>query len=125
MKFDAKFKHRLIGALVVIAVLAVFLPMIWERGTAIQNEIEVVRIHVEKSLERVEIKPEIKPEIKLEPKPEIKLIPKPAPKPKPKPAQSVKIGWNVQLGTFSDRGNAEKLAKALQKKRLCCLYCNV
>ena len=63
-------------------------------------------------------KPEPEPAAKPEPKP----APKPAPKPEPKPAvasnapSSSAGGWAVQVGSFGDPANAERLQKELQGK---------
>lgn len=68
--------------------------------------------------------PQSKPEPEPEPaaKPEPKAEPKPAPKPEPKPAvasnapSSSAGGWAVQVGSFGDPANAERLQKELQGK---------
>ncbi|WP_404326288.1 SPOR domain-containing protein [Cobetia sp. UIB-001] len=63
-------------------------------------------------------KPEPEPAAKPEPKP----APKPEPKPEPKPAvasnapSSSAGGWAVQVGSFGDPANAERLQKELQGK---------
>ncbi|MDH2298445.1 SPOR domain-containing protein [Cobetia sp. 29-18-1] len=67
-------------------------------------------------------KPEPEPAAKPEPKPAPKAEPKPAPKPEPKPAvasnapSSSAGGWAVQVGSFGDPANAERLQKELQGK---------
>ncbi|UTV87486.1 SPOR domain-containing protein [Cobetia amphilecti] len=66
--------------------------------------------------------PEPEPAAKPEPKPAPKAEPKPAPKPEPKPAvasnapSSSAGGWAVQVGSFGDPANAERLQKELQGK---------
>ncbi|KPM81870.1 SPOR domain-containing protein [Cobetia sp. UCD-24C] len=68
--------------------------------------------------------PQSKPKPEPEPaaKPEPKAEPKPAPKPEPKPAvasnapSSSAGGWAVQVGSFGDPANAERLQKELQGK---------
>lgn len=68
--------------------------------------------------------PQSKPEPEPEPaaKPAPKAEPKPAPKPEPKPAvasnapSSSAGGWAVQVGSFGDPANAERLQKELQGK---------
>ncbi|MCO7232373.1 MULTISPECIES: SPOR domain-containing protein [unclassified Cobetia] len=63
-----------------------------------------------------------KPEPAPAAKPEPKAEPKPAPKPEPKPAvasnapSSSAGGWAVQVGSFGDPANAERLQKELQGK---------
>lgn len=67
-------------------------------------------------------KPEPEPAAKPEPKPAPKAEPKPVPKPEPKPAvasnapSSSAGGWAVQVGSFGDPANAERLQKELQGK---------
>lgn len=64
--------------------------------------------------------PQSKP--KPEPEPEPEPAAKPAPKPEPKPAvasnapSSSAGGWAVQVGSFGDPANAERLQKELQGK---------
>ncbi len=66
--------------------------------------------------------PEPEPTSKPEPKPAPKAEPKPAPKPEPKPAAASNApsssagGWAVQVGSFGDPANAERLQKELQGK---------
>jgi len=68
--------------------------------------------------------PQSKPKPEPEPaaKPEPKAEPKPAAKPEPKPAvasnapSSSAGGWAVQVGSFGDPANAERLQKELQGK---------
>ena len=54
-----------------------------------------------------------------EPKPDVvpdKPVEEPAPKPAPQPAASTTGMWAVQLGSFSNKENAEKLAANLRKQ---------
>ena len=54
-----------------------------------------------------------------EPKPDVepdKPVAEPAPKPAPQPAASTTGMWAVQLGSFSSKENAEKLAANLRKQ---------
>ena len=67
-------------------------------------------------------KPKPEPAAKPEPKPTPKAEPKPAPRSEPKPAvasnapSSSAGGWAVQVGSFGDPANAERLQKELQGK---------
>ncbi|MDI4660643.1 MULTISPECIES: SPOR domain-containing protein [Cobetia] len=67
-------------------------------------------------------KPKPEPAAKPEPKPTPKAEPKPAPSSEPKPAvasnapSSSAGGWAVQVGSFGDPANAERLQKELQGK---------
>ena len=69
-----------------------------------------------------EPEPEPEPAAKPEPKPAPKAEPKPAAKPEPKPAAASNApsssagGWAVQVGSFGDPANAERLQKELQGK---------
>ena len=60
---------------------------------------------------REEPRPEVVPD-----KPVEEPAPKPAPKPVPQPAASTTGMWAVQLGSFSNKENAEKLAADLRKQ---------
>jgi len=57
--------------------------------------------------------------VREEPKPAVvpdKPVEEPAPKPAPQPAASTTGMWAVQLGSFSNKENAEKLAANLRKQ---------
>ena len=57
--------------------------------------------------------------VREEPKPDVvpdKPVEEPAPKPAPQPAASTTGMWAVQLGSFSNKENAEKLAANLRKQ---------
>jgi len=57
--------------------------------------------------------------VRAEPKPAVvpdKPVEEPAPKPAPQPAASTTGMWAVQLGSFSNKENAEKLAANLRKQ---------
>ena len=58
-------------------------------------------------------------QVREEPRPEVvpdKPVEEPAPKPVPQPAASTTGMWAVQLGSFSNKENAEKLAADLRKQ---------
>jgi DedD protein len=57
--------------------------------------------------------------VREEPKPDVepdKPVEEPAPKPAPQPAASTTGMWAVQLGSFSSKENADKLAANLRKQ---------
>ena len=63
--------------------------------------------------------PEQAEPVREEPKPDVvpdKPAEEPAPKPVPQPAASTTGMWAVQLGSFSNKENAEKLAADLRKQ---------
>lgn len=138
MMMERALKERIIGA-VVLVVFAVLVVPIFLDGPPSDGEIVSERVLLpgqegQKTqtvvLERdrtdpvpvagtpAQSKPEpvVREPAREEPKPEEPKSQKPPAKPTPTPAASTTGMWAVQLGSFSNKDNAEKLAADLRKQ---------
>ena len=123
---DKGMKQRVVGALVLVALAVIFLPMLFTR------EDEMRQVHVEApqapampSLPEVKVDPVAVPEPQV---PAPKVEPRPAATPAPatavaKPAAPSKIdvnglpvSWSIQLASLSNRAGAEKLQQTLRSQ---------
>jgi DedD protein len=119
-------KHRIVGAIVLVALVVIFVPMILS-GREPPPELKGAR-EAPPRAEITETKMVVTPVPAEEPKlPEstetvvqVPVEPKPVPMPEAKPAPAkpaaVKIedGWMVQVGTFSNTQNAARLRDRLK-----------
>ena len=141
MEFNPK--HRIIGAIVIVALAVIFLPMILDereppselkkladipsRGDVAETRVVVSPVpapEVKTSGDAATpATPVAEPAVKPEPKPETPVKkPEPAPakvKPSTKTtvehaAEKITKGWVVQVGTFSNAENAAKLRDSLK-----------
>ena len=130
---DQNLKHRLTGAIILVSVAVIFVPVILEgpdnEWTPLTHSIpEAPQLDYKAHLEvpaPIEAPAPVKTARKVEQKPVYKLaepaIRKPlAPEPKPEPVEQVKpvtaslSGWYVQVGSFSQEMNASGLGKRLE-----------
>ncbi len=138
---DEGLKKRLIGATVLVSLVVIFVPMLLEKEPVVSTELEeniipdkpegdfsskLLPLETEDLAkppveEPVPVREEINTDedSKMaddEPKSEAK--PKAVPDKKADPDPRVGLsGWVVQVGSFSQRDNAEKLVKELQGKK--------
>ncbi len=131
---DDGLKKRLIGATVLVSLVVIFVPMLLEEEPVVSTELEdnvipdnagnnfsskVLPLETEDLSKppSAEIKPEPQPtpvEDVVQKEPE----PKSAAKEKSEPATRVGLSaWVIQVGSFSQRSNADKLVKDLQAKK--------
>ena len=131
---DQNLKHRLTGAIILISLAVIFIPVILEgpdnEWTPLSHSIpEAPRLDYKVDLDLpqpvvapVTVKPgkvEQKPAYSLAEPAKKKTI-APTPKPRPEPAESAKMatehltGWYVQVGSFSQELNASGLSKRLK-----------
>lgn len=145
---DEQLKRRLIGAIVLVSLAIIFLPMLLEhepaglKPTPMKPLPEEPPRQFDPSLlqdlppeaprQPAAVQPEPdrktasapetpkKPEVaKATPRPPAKAEPKPKPKPKPKPEKAaMPRGWVVQVASLSNRESAVKLVKKLRKAGL-------
>ncbi|MFP5350021.1 MAG: SPOR domain-containing protein [Gammaproteobacteria bacterium] len=150
-------KHRIIGAVIIVSLAVIFVPMILDRPSTppdtssvsqipvpasdAENKVVVTPVPPPAPKQSTPEKPIVdaeppKPAViaeapKAAPKPSAPAADKPAPtkpvakaassaptKPAPKPepkAAEIKSGWVVQVGTFSNAGNAVRLETQLKK----------
>lgn len=146
-------KHRIIGAVIIVSLAVIFVPMILDRPSTppdtssvsqipvpasdAENKVVVTPVPPPAPKQSTPEKPIVdaeppKPAVIAEaPKPSAPAADKPAPtkpvakaassaptKPAPKPepkAAEIKSGWVVQVGTFSNAGNAVRLETQLKK----------
>lgn len=133
-------KHRIVGAIVIVAIVVIVVPMILNerqppseikdisetpmRSETADTKIVVTPVAGEESQANPVGETAAKavtpaPIATSVPKPEAKLVApveKPAPAKKPKTVTTEKItkGWIVQVGTFSNTGNAVRLREKLK-----------
>lgn len=141
MEFNPK--HRIIGAIVIVALAVIFLPMILDEREPPSELKKLAEIPSRRDVSetRVVVSPVPAPEVKtsgdaatpVTPVVETVTPPEPEPKPvtpvkKPEPAKTkpaakatteraaekITKGWVVQVGTFSNAENAAKLRDSLK-----------
>ncbi len=117
---DDGIKQRLIGALVLVALMVIFLPMLFSNGDLEPAEV-LVDIPQKPPIPTLEISEPVKPS-------EQRLAEKNEVSPKPKPQQTLQelvdkevdenklpVSWALQVASFKERDNAEKLRDKLRK----------
>ncbi len=143
---DEGLKKRLIGATVLVSLVVIFVPMLLEQESVVSTDLEeniipdrpetdfssrVLPLETEELSKPPAVEPEpvaqakppvpgddVAKEAASKKKPEPKVESKPAPKEQQKPATRVGLSaWVIQVGSFSQRSNADKLVKALQGKK--------
>ena len=141
---DKGFRQRVVGALVLVALAVIFLPMLFSR----ENELRQVRVDVpampdKPSMPEIALDPVVVPEPvaedeepPVEPVPQVPdealvVAPQPEEAPKaqaevPRPAaaeqkpasgldaSNLPVSWSVQLASLSSRAGAEKLQQTLR-----------
>ena len=140
---DEGLKKRLIGATVLVSLVVIFVPMLLEKGPVVSTTIDETNIPPPPEGDfssRVLPLEEPAPEAETAPAPEVETPPAPetaplgtidrnepaAEPPAPEneentqPNPDLRVGlsaWVVQLGSFSSRENADRVAKDLQAKK--------
>jgi len=115
---DDGIKQRLIGALVLVALMVIFLPMLFSNGDLEPAEV-LVDIPEKPPIPTFEIKKPVKPS-------EQRQVEKAQPKPKPQQTlqelvdkevdvNKLPVSWALQVASFKERDNAEKLRDKLRK----------
>lgn len=117
---DQPLKQRLIGATILISLAVIFVPMLIGEEPAYKKSISIDIPESPKDFDsRIlplpEQKNEVLAEVQVNGKEPIKIIkPKiPAP-PKIKPVEGI-TAWVIQVGSFSDEKNANRLSDKLKK----------
>lgn len=134
-------KHRVIGAIIVVSLAVIFVPMILDRREAPtelsapehgrapgtqsgDTKVVVTPVRPEPSnqADKIETAPSPTPNPARSAPPPVAATPlppatvvKPAVKPAEPKAADVKAGWVVQVGTFSSTTNAARLEEQLKK----------
>ncbi|MGB5440915.1 MAG: SPOR domain-containing protein [Gammaproteobacteria bacterium] len=134
---DQNLKHRLTGAIVLVSLAVIFIPVILEgpdnEWTPLSHGIpESPQLDYKARMDlsrEIETPAAVKRNLKVEQKPAYKLAEPvrakaaaPVPKPEPQLAAPEKTavkaealrGWYVQVGSFSSEKNASRLSKRLQ-----------
>ncbi|MCP3672580.1 MAG: hypothetical protein GY814_19590 [Gammaproteobacteria bacterium] len=143
---DEGLKKRLIGATVLVSLVVIFVPMLLEQESVVSTDLEeniipdkpetdfssrVLPLETEDLSKppAVEAEPvaqaktsatgnDVAEKVASKKKPESKVKPKSTSKEQKKPATRVGLSaWVIQVGSFSQRSNAEKLVKTLQGKK--------
>lgn len=138
---DEGLKKRLIGATVLVSLIVIFVPMLLEKESVVSTDLEeniipdkpdtdfpsrVLPLETEdlskpppaetEPVEKV-TQPVPKKEVAKK-EPEAKSKPDPVIKDKKEPAQRVGLtAWVIQVGSFSQRSNADKLVKTLHGEK--------
>jgi DedD protein len=134
---DEGLKKRLVGATVLISLIVIFVPMLLEQEPVIETGIYRTNVPPVPDqefpsrvlpLQREEVAAPPVSEITAEEKPEGRIdrgeepaVTEQAPDDKPatepvKPREGLSA-WVIQVGSFSDRGNAEKLVGQLREQK--------
>lgn len=139
---DTPIKQRLVGLAVLIALAAIFLPMLLDgsgREGHVRVDMDIPPEPLFPAPERLPVRPTI-PEPVERTLPAGALAPEQAPEPAPTPAETarprpaepvarampsapaergeaaIEEGWVVQVGSFSEEGRAQTLHKRLREK---------
>ena len=124
-------KQRLVGAVVLVALVVIFVPMLLDDEPMVTSSITKTNIppqpkrnYPARTVSKKEVKPlvpavvsKVEPTKAAEPKPIVKSVTV-APKTEPKKARVGLSAWVVQVASFGKRTNADKLMKRLQAKKL-------
>ena len=120
---DGRLKQRMVGAAVLIALGVIFIPVLLDESGRKQTlepipdipEQPVAPEPIPLPTEPIVLKGPAVEEIE---QPVTEFEPEPPPPPKPVPNAGVDTGdlsaWVVQLGSFSEKNNAEQLTRSLQ-----------
>ncbi len=130
---DEGLKKRLIGATVLVSLVVIFVPMLLQRESVLEQEIHQSNIPIppkreyrtsvlpaqDESLfsppkEIVPIQPGEKPP-SLNPSPPAEKQAQPSPSAPPVPATGLSA-WMIQVASFSGQENAQRLVKTLREK---------
>ena len=139
---DKGFMQRIVGALVLVALAVIFLPMLFSREDELrQVVVDAPAMPDKPSMPEVELEPVVVPEPVAEDEvPPVEPVPEPVATPPqpaeqaqppvqaeaPKPAASeqkpasgldannLPVSWSVQLASLSSRAGAEKLQQSLR-----------
>jgi len=126
---DEKMKQRLVGAIVLVALVVIFVPMLLDDEPMVISNITKTNIppqpkrdYPSRIISQKEVQP-LRPALsKVEPAKIVDSAPKAKPAkitPKAKPKTRAALSaWVIQVASFSNRANANKLMKRLQKKKL-------
>jgi len=110
---EVKTKQRLVGILVLIAILAIFLPVLFHTSQPSTEARLTVKIPAKPAEPQVALlekaKPEVTPVARSSTAAPVSTDPKELPVDTPE-------AWVIQLGSFSDKSNADRLIKKLRKK---------
>ena len=122
-------KHRVIGAIVLVAVAVIILPLILDRGdaewqleedaTAAANQVfvaDLARLDVSTAVPAADPPPAVKPTIAPAPATSAAAAADvPASRREPARAVAAGKGYYVQVGTFGNQANARQLADKLER----------
>lgn len=124
-------RQRLIGFLLLASVAAIFLPMVLDGEGYRQRQLDTDIPPVPKAPDWVDLKPKNKPHppsievAEPRPQPAATAVAEPLAEPEPglsvrreEPVldtQGVTVAWTLQLASFKDRDNADKLKQRLLK----------
>lgn len=128
LQLKKRARRRLVGAIALVLLVVVFLPMFLDSEPKPLNQDIAITIPPltgpDSSSQSVTAAPAIVPPARTESAPPVRPVPAPeaAPKaeaPEPKPAQQVAVSQDyvVQLGAFSNAGNARALQRKLQENK--------
>jgi len=121
---DQNLKHRLTGAIILVSVAVIFIPVILEgpdnEWAPLSHSIPEApqldyRVHMDVP-EPIEAPPVTRPAVQKPAEPAVTAVPKPEPEPveQAQPAAKSLSGWYVQVGSFSQELNASGLNKRLE-----------
>lgn len=115
---EVKTKQRIVGILVLVAILAIFLPVLFHTSQPSTEARLTVKIPAKPAEPQIALREKVKPAVTP-----VASAPIAIPTPTSAPvAANKKImvdapeAWVVQLGSFSDKSNAERLIKKLREK---------
>lgn len=126
---DEKMKQRLVGAVVLVALVVIFVPMLLDDEPMVTSGITKSNIPPQPKSNfptRIVAQKEVKSLVSTVSKAESAKATSPRIEEKPatataKPASKTRVGlsaWVVQVASFEKRANAHKLMKRLQVKKL-------
>jgi DedD protein len=134
-EIDKSLKHRIVGALVLVALAVIFVPMLFTRPDEVrQVVVDAPPMPPTPTMPSVELQPVVIPEPEPLPAdlpeaevavPDTQPVPEVAPGPEQTPAaapasrldaNSLPISWSVQLASLSSRSSAEELQQSLRSK---------
>lgn len=130
LQLKKRARRRLVGAITLVLLVVVFLPMFLDSEPKPLNQDIAITIPPltgpDSSSQSVTAAPDVASPARTETVPPVRPVPAPeaapkaeAPKPEPKPAQQVAVSQDyvVQLGAFSNAANARALQRKLQENK--------
>ena len=130
LQLKKRARRRLVGAITLVLLVVVFLPMFLDSEPKPLNQDIAITIPPltgpDSSSQSVTAAPAVASPARTETVPPVRPVPAPeaapkaeAPKPEPKPAQQVAVSQDyvVQLGAFSNAANARSLQRKLQENK--------